>query len=253
MSTVLVERCEGVVQLTLRRPEVRNALNTAMLQELLTALDEAKTRDADRVVVIRGSGGAFCGGADLSEAKSDEQRLTRLQLMNDVILRLRNLPKPVIAKVDGPAIGGGWSLALACDLIVASERSVFSAIFAQRGLSMDTGISWQLCRSVGAYRAREIAFFGDLLSAADAGALGLVNRVVPVDDLDDIADDWARRLARGARSALSSNKQLLDHVAGSDLSKALALETRHQTVNVSSPDAHEARSAFRERRPPTFN
>lgn len=251
MPTVLVERSGGIVRLTLNRPEVRNALSWAVLRELDTALDEITSRDADRVVVLSGAGSAFCGGADLTEATTDAERVERLHAMNAIILRLHNLPKPTIAKVGGPAVGGGWSLALTCDLIVASERAVFSAIFAQRGLSLDMGSSWLLPRMIGPHRARQLAYFGDAVPAAEAATVGLVNVVVPVIELDSYVEGWARRLASGARFALRSNKQLLDASRGT-LEEALAAEAAHQAINVSTADADEARRAFREKRTPRF-
>lgn len=252
MGTLLVERSGGVVRLTLHRPEVRNALNTEMLRALAASLAEIAACDADRVVVVGGSGAGFCSGADLTEATTNEERITRLQLMNEVVLALHDLPKPVIAKVDGAAMGGGLGLALACDLVVAAERAVFSAIFAQRGLSLDMGCSWQLVHRVGLHRARELAYFGDTVSAADAMAIGLVNRVVPEADLDVVVEQWAGRLAASAPLALGSDKKLLDLAFRSTLGEALAAETAHQTVNVASADAEEARQAFREKRVPTF-
>lgn len=247
-----MERSAGVVQLTLHRPEVRNALNTEMLRMLAASLAEIATCAADRAVIVSGSGAAFCSGADLTEATSNEERITRLHLMNEVVLKLHELPKPVIAKVNGAAMGGGLGLALACDLIVAGERAVFSAIFAQRGLSLDMGCSWQLVHMIGLHRARELAYFGDSVSAEQAMAIGLVNRVLPDSEVDGFVDQWARRLATSAPLALSSNKKLLDHAFRSTLAETLAAETIHQTVNVASADADEARRAFHEKRAPRF-
>ncbi|OBI15736.1 hypothetical protein A5712_27845 [Mycobacterium sp. E2327] len=252
MTTLLAERFDGVVQLTMHRPEVRNALNTDLLRSLSTALTEIAACEADRAVVICGSGRAFCSGGDLSETTSNEQRIARLRLMNDVILQMHDLPKPIIAKVRGPAIGGGLGLALACDLIVAGEDAVFSAVFAKLGLSLDMGCSWQLVRLVGLPRAREIAYFGDSISAGQALEMGLINRVVPADAVDEFVEQWARRLAASAPLALSSDKKLLERAFRSTLAEGLEAETIYQTVNVGSADADEARRAFRENRPPRF-
>lgn len=246
-------RDDGVVWLTLNRPTVRNALNTALLRDLLAELERVENDDADRVVVLAGAGGVFCAGGDLTEARSNEDRLTRLTLMNEVISALHASSRPTIAAVDGAAVGGGWSLALACDLVLASERAVFAAAFVQRALSLDMGISWQLVRLVGPQRARELTFFGDSVSARDAARLGLVNHVVGDDELSDLTRRWARNLAEGPRFALRSIKGLLADASRMSLADALDAETRQQRVNLSTDDAEEARRAFREKRKPDFS
>lgn len=241
-----------MVHVVLNRPGARNALNTAMVNSLVTVFDEIESRECDRVLVLSGSGGCFCAGADLREAMTEEGRVGRVHVMNTVASALHRLSKPTIAKVDGAAVGGGCSLALGCDLVLASERAVFSLIFAQRALSADMGISWLLPRMVGRHRALELAFFGDSISSADAAEFGLVNRVVPAEDLDKAVETWARRLSVAAQGAVRDNKRLLSDGLASSWEEALAAESVCQSRNIVSADAAEARLAFREKRVPRF-
>ena len=144
METLLLDRApNGVVTLTLNRPEKKNAMNAAMFNELLAVLREVGDSTSDRVLVITGAGDAFCSGADLGERGNDTRHpLLRLHWVADIALALHRIPKPAIAKVNGIAAGAGMNLALACDLIVASESARFSEIFARRGLTIDFGGSW---------------------------------------------------------------------------------------------------------------
>jgi 2-(1,2-epoxy-1,2-dihydrophenyl)acetyl-CoA isomerase len=170
----------------------------------------------------------------------------------DVCLALHALPMPVIAKVGGVAAGAGCSMALGCDLVVAGESARFSLIFAKRGLSVDFGASFVLPRLVGLHKAKELALFADILSAAEAERLGIVNRVVPDADLDAVVDDWAQRLAAGPPLALSMTKSLLNAGASSSLEQALEAEGAAQTVNFTTQDTMEAMSAFLQKRAPEF-
>jgi 2-(1,2-epoxy-1,2-dihydrophenyl)acetyl-CoA isomerase len=154
--------------------------------------------------------------------------------------------------VGGVAAGAGMSMALGCDLVVASESARFSQIFAKRGLSVDFGASWLLPRLIGLHKAKELAYFADILSASEAEAFGLVNRVVPDDDLDRFVDDWARRLAEGPTLALSMTKTMLNNSLAVSMEQALEDEARAQSVNFVTRDTREALTAFAERRPPAF-
>src|SRR5882724_8599311 len=211
METLRVDRTpNGVVTLTLNRPERKNAVNAVMWNELLTVFREVDVSSTDRVLVITGAGDAFCSGADLSDRGSDTRHsLSRLHWVADIALALHRIPKPVIAKVNGVAVGAGMNLALGCDLIVASDTARFSEIFARRGLSIDFGGSWLLPRLIGMHRAKELAFFADIISAREAAEMGLVNRVLPATQLAAFVADWADRLAAGPPLALSLTKRLL--------------------------------------------
>jgi 2-(1,2-epoxy-1,2-dihydrophenyl)acetyl-CoA isomerase len=254
METMLVDRApNGVVTLTLNRPERKNAMNTAMFSELLTVFREVDVSSTDRVLVITGTGDAFCSGADLSDRGSDPRHsLSRLHWVADIALALHRIPKPVIAKVNGVAVGAGMNLALACDLIVASDTARFSEIFARRGLSIDFGGSWLLPRLIGMHRAKELALFADIISAKEAVELGLVNRVLPPGELDAFVNDWANRLAAGPPIALSLTKRLLTNSFNVTMDEALEAEGMAQSVNTATEDTAEAIRAFLEKRDPKF-
>jgi enoyl-CoA hydratase/carnithine racemase len=254
METMLVDRAQnGVVTLTLNRPERKNAMNTAMFSELLTVFREVDVSSTDRVLVITGAGDAFCSGADLSDRGSDPRHsLSRLHWVADIALALHRIPKPVIAKVNGVAVGAGMNLALACDLIVASDTARFSEIFARRGLSIDFGGSWLLPRLIGMHRAKELALFADIISAKEAAELGLVNRVLPPGELDAFVDDWANRLAAGPPIALSLTKRLITNSFNVTMDEALEAEGMAQSVNTGTEDTAEAIKAFLEKREPKF-
>jgi len=254
MNTLLIERApNGVVTLTLNRPEKKNAINRAMFDELLVAFREVDASTSDRVLVITGAGEAFCSGADLGDRGSDTRHpLQRLHWVADIALALHRIPKPVIAKVNGVAVGAGLNLALGADLIVASDGARFSEIFARRGLSIDFGGSWLLPRLIGMHRAKELAFFADIISAKEAAELGLVNRIVPSAQLDAFVADWANRLAAGPPLALAMTKRLLTNSFSMTMDEALEAEGMAQSVNSGTEDAPEAIRAFLEKREPRF-
>jgi 2-(1,2-epoxy-1,2-dihydrophenyl)acetyl-CoA isomerase len=178
--------------------------------------------------------------------------LVVIRRIHEMVLALQQVSKPVIARVNGVAAGAGLSLALACDLIVASERARFSAIFARRGLSLDCGGSWLLPRLVGLHRAKELALLADIYTAEQAERMGLVNRVVPHAELDAAVADWAERLAGGPPLALSMSKRLLNAGLDSSLAEALENEALAVAVNNATDDMKEAFRAFREKREPRF-
>jgi enoyl-CoA hydratase/carnithine racemase len=254
METLLVERApNGVVTLTLNRPEKKNAMNRAMFDELLAVFREVNDSPTDRVLVITGAGSAFCSGADLADRATDARHsLARLHWVADIALALHRIPRPVIAKVNGVAVGAGMNLALGCDLIVASEHARFSELFARRGLSIDFAGSWLLPRLIGMHRAKELAFLADIISAKEAAEIGLVNRVVPADQLDAFVGDWADRLAAGPPLTLAMTKRLLTNSFGVSMDEALEAEGLAQTVNLGTDDTTEAIRAFLEKREPHF-
>ncbi len=200
LETITVERLEGVVTITLRRPERKNAINGPMWDELLTEIRAIAGSADDRAVVITGAGGEFCSGADVGDMSSGQgggsaepgrHQLTAMRHVGDVCLALHRLPQPTVAKVRGVAVGAGANLALVCDLVVAGETARFSEIFARRGLSIDFGGSWILPRVVGMHRAKELALLADIIDAGEAERMGLVNRVLPDAELDAFVADWA--------------------------------------------------------------
>ena len=252
-ETLDVARTDGVATVIINRPEKKNALDTPTFTALQRVFREVESSEDDRVLVVTGAGGDFCSGADLSSAADpNEHPLDRMRRIHDVALTLHRMSVPTIAKVSGVAVGAGWNLALGCDLVLAAEDARFSQIFAKRGLSLDFGGSWLLPRLIGLHRAKELALFADMLSARDALELGLVNRVVPLEELDDLTDTWARRLAEGPPVALSQSKRLLNDALQVTLEQALDAESHAQVANFATADTAEAFAAFLEKREPTF-
>jgi enoyl-CoA hydratase/carnithine racemase len=257
-ETLIVERKDGVVTVTMNRPQRKNAANGKMLRELERTFIEVEDCPDDRVMILTGAGSAFCSGADLSDTDgpaTDPTRsgLSRMRRLGDVALALHRLTKPTIAKVDGVAVGAGLSLALGCDLVVCSDRARLSMIFAKRGLSLDNGASWLLPRLVGMARAKEIALFGGMWSGDEAAAIGLVNRALPVDELDGFVEDWATQLAGGPPLALSMTKTLLHASSTASMEQAVEDEARCQALNFSTADTKEAMAAFAEKREPVYS
>src|SRR5438105_527977 len=158
METLIVKRDAGVVTVTMNRPDKRNAITTTMFRELREAFSEVSDLPEDRVMILTGAAGSFSAGADLTDV-AEHHHLVHMRFVADVALALHRMPKPTIAKVNGPAIGAACNLALGCDLIVASDDARFSEIFSQRGFSLDCGGSWLLPRLIGLHRAKELALF----------------------------------------------------------------------------------------------
>ncbi|MFJ9118061.1 enoyl-CoA hydratase/isomerase family protein [Streptomyces sp. NPDC102394] len=248
----------GVARLTLNRPEALNAL-TPDQRELLVELLAGASADPDvRAVVLTGTGRGFCAGADLrggaaggERVAGDVARLIRTGAQR-LIAAVLDCEKPVIAAVNGTAAGLGAHLALACDLVLAAESARFIEVFVRRGLVPDGGGAYLLPRLVGPQRAKELMFFGDALSAADAERVGLVNRVVPDAELDKTAREWAARLAAGPTRALALTKQLVNASLDGDRAAAFAAEAAAQEINMTTADAQEGVRSFVERRSPEY-
>ncbi len=251
-ETLRVARDGAVLTVTLSRPERKNALSPQMAAELID-LFGAVAFDGDvRVVVITGAGDAFCSGADLSAVGTDEHGLVRMRSIHRVAQLLHDLPQPTIARINGVAAGAGLNIALGCDLTVASTEARFSEIFARRGLSTDFGGAWLLPRLVGLHRAKELALLAEILPAAEAERLGLVNKVVPPDELDAAVDAWAQRLASNPPIAITQTKRMLNRSLEASWESMLDAENTAQTVNFGTEDTAEAMRAFFEKRDPTF-
>jgi 2-(1,2-epoxy-1,2-dihydrophenyl)acetyl-CoA isomerase len=255
----LVERRDGLVTVTFNRPDKKNALNASNWADLQEILTEMEIDPGARALVLTGAGGNFSSGADLSGDQSNgltghgrQLVLHEMRIVGRILRRLQQLPKPTIAAVDGVAVGVALGLALACDLIVATDRARFIEVFVQRGLALDGGSSWSLPRSVGLRRAKQMTFFGDPLEAHKAMEWGLVNEVVAQDDLAATAEAWGRRLASGPTTALGLIKTLLDAGSVSSLDEAIEGEARAQHIVYTTNDMAEGITAFLERREPRF-
>jgi len=255
MADLEVTRDGAVATVTINRPQRKNAVTGDMWAQLADTFRSLSADSDVRCVVITGAGGEFCSGADLAARSSTGKQVHQLAAMrhvNDAALSLHRMPQPTIAKVRGVAVGAGCNLALGCDLVVASENARFSEIFAKRGLSLDFGGSWILPRRVGLHHAKELALFGDIISAADAHELGLVNRVLPDGELDAFVDGWAKRLAAGPPIALALTKRMLNNAMNVTMEEALDDEGAAQTVNFATKDTLEAMEAFMQKREPKF-
>ncbi len=241
---------------TLNRPGRKNAIPPRGWEDLLAAMESFETSD-QRVLVITGSGGDFCSGADLTSSRFDgservSDRHRRMKTVGSVPLRLARLSKPTIAAVDGVAVGAGMNLALACDLVVATDRARFAEIFVKRGLALDSGGSWLLPRIVGLQRAKELALTGRFVEADEAVAIGLALESVSPDELDQRVTEIAGMLVEGAPLAQSFIKKMLNASFESGFSDALTWEAQAQSVLMASEDLEEGVRAFREKRNPRW-
>jgi 2-(1,2-epoxy-1,2-dihydrophenyl)acetyl-CoA isomerase len=254
-DTVLRDAAEGVLTVTLNRPDALNSFNVEMKEALLAALKDAARDKSVRVLVLTGAGRAFSAGQDLKERQEANAADlgTELRLRyNPIVLAMRRLEKPVIGAINGVAAGAGISVALACDIRIASEAASFIEVFGRVGLVPDTGSSWFLPRLVGYARAAEMSFTADPVDAATAERIGLVNRVVAADQLMAEASALAARLAKSAPIAMALAKRALNRSLETDLEQALEFEAELQAIAGRSKDYAEGVAAFVEKRPANF-
>jgi 2-(1,2-epoxy-1,2-dihydrophenyl)acetyl-CoA isomerase len=253
---VLVTLDQGIKRITFNRPEVRNAVDTQTVQLLRSAIQECAS-DGSRVVVLTGAGESFCAGAELgalSGKEFAEYNITRFlrEDVNQVIMAMRSLPAPIIARVHGPAVGVGCNYALASDLIIASDQASFGQVFVRIGLMPDGGGTYFLPRLVGYHKAFELMATGNIIDAAEAFKLGMINQVVPFAELDAAVAAAADRLAQAPRVAIEKIKTGLNHAMAFDLPAALEFEAVNQDACFHSPDFVEGVSAFLQKRKPAF-
>jgi 2-(1,2-epoxy-1,2-dihydrophenyl)acetyl-CoA isomerase len=252
-DTILVEVADGVATITLNRPDSLNALNGAMRRELLAAFKAAGRDEAVRAVVLTGAGRGFCSGADLRGGATERAfRRVLTEEYNPLILAIRDLPKPVIAAVNGVAAGAGVSLALACDLVYASDEARFIQAFIRIGLVSDSGSTRALVRTLGRHRAAQLIFSGEPMGAADARASGLVNEVVPGDQLSATVQAAAASLAAAPTRAIGLAKRAINHAEDALLAESLAMEASLQELAGRTEDHAEGAAAFGEKREPRF-
>ena len=255
---LLVERDGCVVTVTLNRPEVMNAMTAALFVDFGDLCRDLNRDETVRAVVVTGAGGNFCSGADVGPqaARATEATpvvpLRNMRRIKESAIALHELQHPTVAKVRGVAAGAGLNLALGCDLVYASDNARFSEIFARRGLSIDFGGSWVLPRRVGLHRAKELALLAEVIDAAEADRIGLVNRILPDADLDAHVDDVVARITAGPPLALTMSKALLNNGAQTSMSQALEAEGQAQATNFGTNDVREAGLAWLEKRPAEF-
>jgi enoyl-CoA hydratase/carnithine racemase len=259
---IRVERDGYVVTVTLDKPEAKNACSGDMWVAIGAAFKEISFSGA-RAVVLTGAGGDFCAGADLGASNGGGRGggggggrggifLDAMRVLSDVVLAVHSCPVPVVAKVDGVCVGAGLGLALAADMTWCSDRARFSVIYAKRGLSLDFGTSWLLRQRIGVHKAKELAFTAEMMSASRALDVGLVNTVVPADELDSAVAAVVDTIAGGPPIALSMTKRQLDNAGSSSLAEALESEALGQNVNINTADMGEALTAYMEKRRPDF-
>jgi len=258
-ETIQFEMRGAVAVITLNRPEALNALTSEVGQEFQAAVKELGEHGA-RAVIITGAGRAFCAGGDLREMQKIAARDGRvdaffdepLRLLNDCILLIRQTPLPFIAAVNGAASGGGCNFALACDLVIAAESARFNQAFIKIGLSPDCGGTFILPRLVGWKRATELMMTGEVTNAARALEMGMINSIVPDDQLMTHAMAMAEQLAKAPTAAIGRIKELLEASATNDYSAQLELERKAQLQSGLTKDFREGVAAFIEKRPPKF-
>ncbi len=257
LEYTLFEKKDGVAIITLNRPDRMNALMTEMSSEMVKCLEDAAADDEVRVAVLTGAGRAFCAGADISKlagrAGGDgKAQREQIGLLGEYALDLAAFEKPLIAAVNGVAAGGGVSLALACDICIASENARFIQVFVRRGVTPDLGGSYYLARRVGLAKACELVFTAEPIDAREAERLGLVNKVVAHDQLMPATLELAGKIAMGAPLALTVAKRAIYRGAVSDLRSALEFESYTQKLLFQTEDFKEGVRAFMEKREPRF-
>lgn len=245
---------EGVATIRLNRPDKLNSFTARMAEETLHALEAAQADEAVRAVVLTGAGRAFCAGQDLAEAVAPEVRIEDLveKQYNAIVRMLRQLPKPVLASVNGVAAGAGANLAYACDLAFAAESAVFVQSFIHIGLIPDSGGTFTLPRLVGMQRAFGQMILADKLPAAKAAELGMIWKAVPDDELENEVMRTARKLATMPTLAIALTKYAMNRSQGHDLEQHLLMEAELQAIAGRSADSKEGVAAFLEKRQPRF-
>jgi len=255
---IQTNEADGILTITLNRPEKLNAFIGHMRRDLAEALEHAASDRNVRVVVITGAGRAFCAGGDIAfmaelmQRRNAEEFSRILGAGRRVILAIRQMTKPVIASINGPASGAGCNLALACDLRIAASNATFSQSFAKVGLHPDWGGTYFLPRLVTPNKACEMFFLGESIDAQEAARLGIVNRVVAPEELEAATLELAERLRAAPPIALAAAKHAVYVSQAADLEEMLRYETEAQLRCFESEDGHEGMQAFLEKRDPRF-
>ena len=260
VSTIIVEKSHGIQIITLNRPKTLNAWNAQMGLEVAASLDDARRDSNVRVVVMTGAGRGFSSGADMEllanvaeNGPRLENQVNRGPSIISIVLQMRRLEKPVIAAINGIAAGGGFGVALACDIRSASDRAEFSQVFVRRGIIPDAGCTFHLPKIVGTEKALELIFSGDKIDSWRALEIGLVGRVVPHEELMAETMNFARRLASGPPIAMGLAKRAVYiGMASNDLPTHLDIELAYNGLCFSSEDFKEGVRSFREKRQPRF-
>jgi 2-(1,2-epoxy-1,2-dihydrophenyl)acetyl-CoA isomerase len=259
-QTILLKKEKGIATITLNRPERLNALNNQMAEELWDVFTNLSRDEEARVLVVTGAGRAFCAGADvrdrflkrIEERKRGERKAELRRGMTEMVMLLRNMPQPIIASLNGPAVGFGCTFALACDMRIASEEARLGLVFVRVGLVPEFGSTYFLPRLVGIGKACELVFSGRIIDAQEAKEIGLVNRVVPAGELEKVTHELAESIAKGPPLAIQLAKKGLYQGLDADLSTQVQYETFAIDFCFQTEDHEEGVKAFLEKREPVF-
>jgi enoyl-CoA hydratase/carnithine racemase len=254
-TNIIYEKRDGLAKIVLNRPDVLNALDATTLEEMIAATDDIESDMSVRVAVVTATGRAFCTGADLTGVASippDKPRDYFLRLWNKAFGAIENLSVPVIAAVNGMAYAGGLELVMVCDLAVASEDAKLSDQHANRGLVPGGGASQRLPRLIGVRKAKELLYTGDRITPAEAERLGLINKVVPADKLEEATNELVQKLLAKSPMALKAVKKLVNRGMEASLDSGLELEMLAMTAHGTTEDFEEGVKSFLEGRPPAF-
>ena len=255
MSTILFKKENGIGWITLNRPDKYNSFNREIALELQASLDECEKDDAIRCMYITGAGKAFCAGQDLAEAMSPDgpelETIVR-EHYNPIILRLRNIEKPIVAAVNGVAAGAGANIALACDIVLASKSASFMQAFSKIALIPDSGGTYFLPRLIGMQRASALTMLGDKVSAEDAVAMGMAYKCFADEEFEQATKQVAATLAQMPTKGIGLTKRLLNQSYNNTLEQQLDMEKELQVQAGASHDFNEGVTAFLEKRKPTF-
>jgi 1,4-dihydroxy-2-naphthoyl-CoA synthase len=255
-STVIYETRENICYLTLNRPEVFNALNYQLVEDVTSALNRAESEEDVRVVILKGAGKAWCAGGDLEELLKLTQEIASrrreyLMKFKAMIGKVRKVSKPVIAAIHGACVGGGNELNIACDLTIASERARFGQAGPRVGSMPAFGVPQNLQILVGEKRSREITYLCRLYTAREAEAMGWINKVVPADQLDQEVENWAREIISKSPTAITLAKKM-HNIYYDLLSPSVEIGVEMLTFFWGTPEAREGMLAFKEKRQPVF-
>lgn len=258
-EAILLKKENGIATIFLNRPERRNALSSTMFQELIEVMGKLATDVEAKVIIITGMGKAFCAGGDLDlkenpvfSLKAPHEISAKFHELHQLLIMMRNLRKPTIASVNGPAMGAGCDLTLACDIRIAAETASFGEVYTKIGAMPDTGGTYFLPRIVGVAKACELIFTGDTIDAREAERIGLVSKVVPVEKLEETTGELATKLAKGPSVAIGLAKNLIYSGLTSDLPNALERIASDMAICLQTKDIQEGLTAFREKRAPVF-
>lgn len=253
---VILKRKSGVATIIMNRPEKMNAIDREMIEELIEASQQVGNDSKVKAVILTGSGRGFCAGGDLDSSIyniKDPEKLTEIILMSGQIsINLRNMPKPVIAMVNGAAVGAGFSFALACDIIFASDKARFGHAYLNLGIQSDSGATYFLPRIIGVPKACELIFTGRIIDAAEAERLGIVNRVVPAAELEAKTMEFALSLTQKSAFSIGMAKKSIYQGLTMDFASAIESESRAHVLTMLSDNMKEGIAALKDKRPPRF-